>query len=338
MMYVGRTLVLCLFIIMFLFSYVVVLSVENNAYTGFKWLSVRDYGNVIVVEEIFWIKAPYKYRNTVIMNNSDFMTYGYERYLELVKADKMLSMDPHDIIEPNATYTSIISELKDVLRKYGFRVAEVSVFGSGIIKLSVYRDQDITVDIVNEIKQVISKSILKDIRVVIHVLPFSYYSCSNDFMEKMQHAIKAVEDKYGDKLGKVKLDLGVGIAVLVTVHGDLAVSPEELVDYIRSELGDDSTPFILLFQDIRVEPLGGGGGNTGEYVSSADQFMVDTDSSGNNTSEGIQNSYSIDTSTSEENNGQNIENNVDNGVNLFFIVVIILVIVLLAFITYLRKR
>ena len=295
---------------------------SSDSYGEFELIRVRDYGSIIVIENVFWIRCRYIYRNVLVMNFSDHFDAVLTAYKELEAVDRMLSIGPKTIVQPNSTQLLLIEDVKQVLQRHGFKVDQVFVHSNGVIYIGIYRERNITVDLVNEIKEVISRSGLKNVRIILYVLPFNYYSGSDEFMSKLWHAMKAVEEKYGERLGNASLSLGWSFTALISVHGKLAIPVEQLIDYIRDELGDDSTPFILLFKDIKVEPI--------DQVNNSveEQILMDNLSSATTITTQMSNDKEID----RQNNS--------NSVNIWIILVAMvpIIMILLVLIVYLRKK
>jgi len=262
------------------------------------------------------------YRNVLVMNFSDYSDALLTAYKELEAVDRMLSIGPKTIVQPNSTQLLLIEDVKQVLQRHGFKVDQVFVHSNGIIGIGIYRERNITVDLVNEIKEVISRSGLKNVRIILYVLPFNYYSGSDEFMSKLWHAMKAVEEKYGERLGNCSLSLGWSFTALISVHGKLAIPVEQLIDYIRDELGDDSTPFILLFEDIKVEPI--------DQVNNSIEKQILMD-----------NLSSATTITTQMSNDKEIDRqNNSNSVNIWIILaaMVPIIMILSVLIVYLRKK
>ena len=59
---------------------------------------MRDFGNIIVIEDLLWEKWPIKYRNALIANESEyFMNYVLYRLKELDKISDIFNMYPENI-------------------------------------------------------------------------------------------------------------------------------------------------------------------------------------------------------------------------------------------------
>lgn len=233
-----------------LFSQIVLTS--NNL---FSWFRMRDFGNIIVIEDLLWEKWPIKYRNVLIANESEyFMNYVLYRLKELDKISDIFNMYPENIIRYNDTYASIIKEIKDILINNGFKEIKTTMYSNNIIKITLHRDRDIGQTLINEIKEVLDEAKLRNTRIVINVLPFNTYS-SSVFAVKLDYAIRAVSEKYKEDLGNARLSLGTFMTATVMVSGKPNVSIKKIIDFIREELGDDTTPFILILHDIKWERI-----------------------------------------------------------------------------------
>jgi len=84
---------------------------------------MRDFGNIIVIEDLLWEKWPI-----------NFMNYVLYRLKELNKISGILNMYPENIIRYNDTYASIIKENKDILINNGFKEIKTTMYSNNIIK------------------------------------------------------------------------------------------------------------------------------------------------------------------------------------------------------------
>lgn len=148
----------------------------SDNYIGYKWLRVREYGSIIVIEDTLWEKWPYKYRNVLIFNESNYLVnYSISCYRELEKILKEMNIDLGNIVQNNTIYTNIIQEIRNLLANYGFK--EVSITGfNNVIKIVLHRDNNITQGLINEIRNILNENEYKNLRIIIRVLPFGSYS------------------------------------------------------------------------------------------------------------------------------------------------------------------
>ena len=318
---------------------VVLVNGSSDSFGEFELIRVRDYGSVIVIENVFWIRCHYIYRNVLVMNFSDYSDALLTAYKELEAVDRMLSIGPKTIVQPNSTQLLLIENIKQVLQRHGFKVDQVFVHSNGIIYIGIYRERNITVDLVNEIKEVISRSGLKNVRIILYVLPFNYYSGSDEFMSKLWHAMKAVKEKYGERLGNCSLSLGWSFTALISVHGKLAIPVEQLIDYLREELVDDSTPFTLLFEDVKFEEIDKINNSVEEQMLTGSSTSTITT---NDSIESISSTPAINnTLTTQMSNDIGIdgEDNV-NSANTWIIptAIVLIIIILSILIVYLRRK
>ncbi len=217
----------------------------SDNYIGYKWLRVREYGSIIVIEDTLWEKWPYKYRNVLIFNESNYLVnYSISCYRELEKILKEMNIDLGNIVQNNTIYTNIIQEIRNLLANYGFK--EVSITGfNNVIKIVLHRDNNITQGLINEIRNILNENEYKNLRIIIRVLPFGSYS-SGLFAVKLDSAIRIVRSKYKKELGDAKLIMGMFETATVIVKGTPRVSIKKLIDFIREELNDTKTPFIVM--------------------------------------------------------------------------------------------
>ena len=226
----------------------------SNNYTDYKWLRVREYGSIIVIEDTLWEKWPYKYRNVLIFNESDYLVnYSISCYRELEKILKEMNIDLGNIVQNNIIYANIIQEIRNLLNNYGFK--EVSITGfNNVIKIVLRRDNNITQGLINEIRNILNENEYKNLRIIIRVLPFDSYS-SGLFAVKLYSAIRIVRSKYEKELGDAKLIMGMFETATVIVRGTPRVSIKKLIDFIREELNDTKTPFIVMLRDVEWEKI-----------------------------------------------------------------------------------
>lgn len=164
-----------------------------------------------------------------------------------------MNIDLGNIVQNNTIYTNITQEIKNLLNNYGFK--EVSITGfNNVIKIVLHRDNNITQGLINEIRNILNENEYKNLRIIIRVLPFDSYS-SGPFAVKLDSAIRIIRNKYEKELGDAKLIMGMFETATVIVRGTPRVSIKKLIDFIREELNDTKTPFIVLLRDVEWKEI-----------------------------------------------------------------------------------
>ncbi len=269
----------CVYIVLviLLVSFASATVVVSNNSDSYKWIKVTVYkNNIIVVENMLYKKWPREqvYRGALISNLTMFSKLFREALAEVEEIKVKYGLNGKLIWSPLYSGThneplvsrglDLYDKMRKVLENQGFKKISLSAILNNppAIIITVYRDNNITEPLLNEVYQIVKEQGFLDLKVMIYVLPASTYE-ANEFLVHLENAVNKLRSNI--HIGDADISLGESIIGIIyikpykrPVSRDMI---EKIIDYVREETQDPYSTFMVCIVDTNFKHATSAGDN-----------------------------------------------------------------------------